>query len=149
MIKKISITIALTAMSLTWAASASAFAAGPSESLAEFHAALAAGDKTKAMAILAPEVAIYESGYVEGSRSQYASHHLGDDIGFAKTTTRKVLKHSERIEGNVAVIFEETETTGTAQGKPIHAFGTETAILERKADGWSIIHVHWSSRKAK
>lgn len=147
MIKKTPFTLALAAMSLSCAASA--FAAGPSEALAAFHAALAAGDKTRAIGILAPEVAIYESGYVEGSRSEYADHHLGEDIGFAKTTTRKVIKHSERIEGNVAVIWEETETTGTAHGKAIHAFGTETAMLEKKADGWSIIHVHWSSRKAK
>lgn len=147
MATKLSFTLALAAMSLSCASSA--FAAGPSDALAAFHAALAAGDKAKAIGIMAPEVAIYESGYVEGSRNDYASHHLGEDIGFARTTTRKVLKHSERIEGNVAVIWEETETTGTAQGKAIHAFGTETAILEKKADAWSIIHVHWSSRKAK
>lgn len=147
MIKKTSFTLALAAIALSCAAPA--FAAGPSEALAAFHSALAAGDKTKAIGLTAPDVAIYESGYVEGSRSDYANHHLGEDIAFAKTTARKVLKHSERIDGNIAVIWEETETTGTAQGKAVHAFGTETAVLEKKSDGWSIIHVHWSSRKAK
>lgn len=118
-------------------------------SLAAFHAALARGDKEGALAMLAPKVAIYESGYVEASRDEYAHHHLGGDIAFAKTSTRKVLRHSEKMEGNTAIIWEETETTGTSGGKPVHSFGTETAVLEKTGDRWVITHVHWSSRKAK
>jgi ketosteroid isomerase-like protein len=68
---------------------------------------------------------------------------------FAKNSTRKVLKQTERIDGNTAVVWEETETTGTSKGKPVHVFGTGTAVLEKKGDIWSIVHVHWSSRKAK
>jgi|CXWL01.2.fsa_nt_gi ketosteroid isomerase-like protein len=118
-------------------------------SLAAFHAALARGDKEAALALLASNVAIYESGYVEASREEYAHHHLGGDIAFAKTSTRKVLRHSEKMEGNTAIIWEETETTGTAGGKPVHSFGNETAVLEKTGDRWVITHVHWSSRKAK
>ena len=117
--------------------------------LSAFHAALARGDKAGALALLAPKVAIYESGYVEASREEYAHHHLGGDIGFAKTSTRKVLRHSEKMEGNTAIIWEETETTGTSGGKPVHSFGTETAVLEKVGERWMITHVHWSSRKAK
>ena len=147
MFKSVPFKLVVAVMALSCATSA--FAADAAATLASFHAALAAGDKSKAEALMAPEVAIYESGYVEASRGEYAGHHLVEDIGFAKSTARKVLKHSERIEGNVAIIWEETETTGTAHGKPIHLFGTETALLEKKPDGWSIVHVHWSSRKAK
>lgn len=147
MMRNLSFKLAVASMSLTCAVTA--FAAEPKEALTAFHAALAAGERTKAIELMAQDVAIYESGYVEASRSAYASHHLGEDIDFAKTTTRKVLKHSERIEGNMAFIWEEIETTGMAHGKAIHAFGTETSILEKKADRWSIIHIHWSSRKAK
>ncbi|MES2320881.1 MAG: nuclear transport factor 2 family protein [Pseudomonadota bacterium] len=117
--------------------------------LSAFHAALARGDKTGALELLAPTVAIYESGYVEASREEYAHHHLGGDIAFAKTSTRKVLRHSEKMEGNTAIIWEETETTGSSGGKPVHFFGTETAVLEKTGDRWMITHVHWSSRKAK
>ena len=137
------------------AVSMHAFAAPPTAavdanaSLAAFHAALARGDKEGALALLAPKVAIYESGYVEASREEYAHHHLGGDIAFAKTSTRKVLRHSEKMEGNTSIIWEETETTGTSGGKPVHSFGTETAVLEKTGDRWVITHVHWSSRKAK
>ena len=51
--------------------------------------------------------------------------------------------------GNTSFIWQETETTGTSRGKPVHAMGTETAVLEKKGEAWAIVHVHWSSRKAK
>ena len=124
-------------------------AAGPQQALAAFHAALAAGDKAKATELLAADVLIYESGFVERSRDEYASHHLSADMAFSQAVTRKVLQHGVRSAGSQAVIWEETETTGTYKGKPVHLFGTETAVLEKKGDGWVIVHVHWSSRKAK
>lgn len=147
MIRKSLLAFAIGAISLT--AASSAFAADAKEALASFHAALVAGDKPKALELLAPDVTIYESGHVERSRNEYASHHLDGDIAFAKTTTRKVLRHSERIEGNAAFVWEETETTGASGGKDVHVFGTETAMLEKKGNSWTITHVHWSSRKAK
>ena len=107
------------------------------------------GDKAKATSLLAPDITIYEAGHVERSRDEYAGHHLGGDMEFAKNATRKVLKQTERIDGKTAILWEETETTGTARGKPVHAFGTETAVLEKNGDNWTIVHVHWSSRKAK
>lgn len=126
-----------------------ALAADAKDVLASFHAALAGGDKSAALALMAPDVTIYESGYIERSRDAYASHHLAEDMAFARTSVRKVLKQSERTDGNNAFILAETETTGTSQGKPVHAFGTETAVLQKNGDAWSIVHVHWSSRKAK
>ena len=127
----------------------SGLAASPKETVAAFHQALASGDKDKALGFLSPEIVIYESGFVERSRDEYASSHLGSDMEFAKAATRKILKQSERIDGNTAVVWEETETTGTMRGKPVHVRGTETAVLEKKGDDWTIVHVHWSSRRAK
>jgi len=128
---------------------ASGLAASPTDAVAAFHHALTSCDKDKALSLLSPEIVIYEAGYVERSRDEYAGHHLGGDMEFAKTATRKVLKQSERVDGNTAVVWAETETTGTARGKPLHVFGTETAVLEKKGGDWVIVHVHWSSRKAK
>lgn len=126
-----------------------AFASSPKETLTSFHAALAAGDKLKVAELLSPEVTIYESGFVERSRAEYASHHLTDDIAFSKVTASKVLKQTERVEGNIAVLWTESETTGSFQGKDVHSLGTETTILEKKGDKWVVMHIHWSSRKAK
>jgi len=145
--KKISLAAFSVAAAL-FAVSADTFAASPKETLAAFHDALNAGDKEKAISLLAPEITIYESGYVERSRSEYAGHHLGGDIVFAKSSTRKVLKQTEHIEGKTAVVWEETETTGVSRGKPVHVFGTGTAVLEKNGENWLIVHVHWSSRKS-
>ena len=130
-------------------AAGSAWAGTPSEAVSAFHAAMETGDKARALAALSPAVVIYESGYVERSRDEYASHHLASDIEFCKDTTRKVLKHSERVDGAVATVMEETETAGSFKGKPVHSMGVETTLLEKKDDQWIIVHVHWSSRKMK
>jgi hypothetical protein len=127
---------------------ASSQAATPAESLAAFHAALETGNAEQAQAMLKPDVQIFESGYVERSRDEYARHHLGDDMLFAKATRSKVLRQSEMIEGNQAVVMRETETTGQFKGKPVHLLGTETVVMDRQGDQWLFSHIHWSSRKA-
>ncbi|MBK7686879.1 MAG: nuclear transport factor 2 family protein [Rhodocyclaceae bacterium] len=125
------------------------YANEPSEVTTAFHAALVKGDAAAASALLAPDITIYESGYVERSRAEYAGHHLPEDIAFAKKSTRRVLQHTERKDGNLAVIWEETETKATLKGKQVTIFGTETTLLQKTGDAWSIVHVHWSSRKSK
>lgn len=140
---------ALALSAALFAVSAAGLAASPKETVEAFHDALHSGDKAKALGLLSPQVAIYEAGYVERSRDEYASHHLGGDMEFAKNSARKVLKQTERIDGDTAIVWEETETTGTSRGKPVHVFGTGTAVLEKKGDTWAIVHIHWSSRKAK
>ncbi|MES2316459.1 MAG: nuclear transport factor 2 family protein [Pseudomonadota bacterium] len=126
-----------------------ALAASPSETMAAFHAALGAGDRAAAIALLSPDIVIYESGFVEHTRDEYASHHLDADMAYCKATTRKILKHAERIDGNVATVMEETETRGSFKGKPVNARGLETTILEKRGDGWVVAHIHWSSRNVK
>ena len=130
-------------------ASPLAFAQDARDTVTAFHGALHAGQKDKALALMSPGVLIYESGYVERSREEYAAHHLGADMEFAKATTRKVLKHMVKESGDMALVVEETETTGNYKGKDVASFGTETVLLERKDGKWTIAHVHWSSRKAK
>ncbi len=119
------------------------------EAANSFHAALKRGDRDAAAALLSPAILIYESGYVERSKEEYMSHHLGGDVEFAAATARKVLRHAETSDGNTAVIMEETETTGSFKGKPVHSLGTETLVLQGVNGKWTITHAHWSSRKAK
>ena len=126
---------------------AAAHASEPSQALEEFHAALKAGDTATATARLAPGVTIYESGHVERSRDEYAAHHMPADMKFAKASTNRVLKQTERREGTMSVIWTETETLATIKGKDVTTRGTETAMLQKTGDNWVIVHLHWSSRK--
>ncbi len=66
-------------------------AATASDTVDAFHAALQHGDKEAALAILAPDVTIFESGHVERSRAEYADRHLAGDIEFAKAISHPAL----------------------------------------------------------
>lgn len=135
------------------AASASSHAAADGltakQTLAYFHEALAKGDSNRALGFLSKDVVIYEAGHIERSRDEYAHHHLKGDMEFAKNTAVKTLRQTEREGKDMVVIWQETETTGTAGNKPVHLLGTATAVLEKRDARWSIVHLHWSSRKPK
>ena len=124
-------------------------ATAPPEALAvveSFHRALGSRDRDAALALLAPDVRIFESGGVEESRDEYASHHLGSDMEFAAATERTVFGRRSGSSGEMAFVLTETGTTGTFRGRPIEASGVETVLLQNRAGRWLITHVHWSSR---
>ena len=131
------------------AASLPTFAATPAETMDAFQRALAEGKRDAVLALLSPKARIFESGYTENSRDEYAAHHLDSDIDFLRTTKSRVLRHEERRDGATAIVMRETETTGSYKDAEVHLFGLETAVLEKAGDGWQIVHLHWSSRKAK
>ncbi len=111
-----------------------------------FHAALKAGDTAAALALMAPEVMIFEEGGAERSRDEYASHHLGSDAAFAAASEATVARRSGWADGDVAWITSEGRTTGQFNGRAVDRLTTETMVLKRHADGWRIHHIHWSSR---
>lgn len=111
----------------------------------QFHAALAAGDSTTALASLDEDVVVLESGGVE-TREQYRSHHLSSDIAFARAVppTRGPIR--VRIDGDVAWVSSTSVTQGEYNGRAINSAGAELMVLRRTADGWKIRAIHWSSR---
>jgi ketosteroid isomerase-like protein len=114
-----------------------------------FHAALAGGHTTGALALLADDAVIYESGGVERGKAEYASHHLAADAAFAKAVPSQVLRRSGAADGAVAWILTEGRTTGSYRDRPVDRITTETAMLRRIAGAWRITHFHWSSAAAK
>lgn len=114
-----------------------------------FHAALKKGDGDRVKALLDDKVTIYEQGYVENSKAEYANEHLASDLKFAAATTSSQTTRSVTVLDALAYVTSEAHTTGTFEGKPVNSIGIETMILRRGADGWRIVHIHWSSRKAK
>jgi ketosteroid isomerase-like protein len=110
-----------------------------------FHAALTSGDSLGAMALLAPDAVILESGGVE-TRAEYQSHHLQGDISYAKSmnSTRGPIRVSVR--GDVAWASSTSTTTGESRGRQVNSAGAELMVLTRTAAGWRISAIHWSSR---
>jgi len=112
----------------------------------DFHAALSRGDSATALALLAADAVILESGSVE-SRSEYRSHHLAEDIKFAKAVGSKRGRLQVTIEGATAWTAATSTTHGQYNGKVINSVGAESMVLTRRGNSWRIRSIHWSSHK--
>ena len=121
----------------------------PSDALDRLHLAINKSDRAAAASVLAADLQIFESGFVERSREEYLSHHFESDARFAGAVTRRVMAHREQTAGTMALVMEETETTGSYQGQPVRLIGTETVVFRLEGGNWQIVHIHWSSRKPK
>ncbi|MBU0825847.1 MAG: nuclear transport factor 2 family protein, partial [Alphaproteobacteria bacterium] len=101
-----------------------------------FHAALDHGNEADALALLADDVLIFESGGAERSKAEYAGHHLAADAIFSQATAQTITLRTGRAEDDLAWIATESKTTGTYKDRPINLIGTETMLLRRQNDGW-------------
>lgn len=113
-----------------------------------FHEGLRNLDRDKALAVLDPEVRIFEGGGAETSRDEYAAHHLASDMAFIAATRTEVLDRKVTVAGDAAWVLTLSKTTGKFRDRDVSSRGAETMILQRTAAGWRIVHVHWSSGSA-
>ncbi len=117
-------------------------AAGTAYTFAE---AIAKGDEATALALLLPNVLIYESGEAETSAAEYANYHLPADIAFMAGMKRDVLSRETGGDGAASWVATKSRLRGQYKGKPVDLDSTETLILTFTEPGWRISHIHWSS----
>lgn len=110
-----------------------------------FHDALARGDSLAALALLAPDAQILESGGVE-SRAEYRAGHLPGDINYARAVPSVRGAPSVVVNGDVAWVASTSRSTGTYRDRQINSAGAELVVLSRTPEGWRIRAIHWSSR---
>jgi len=110
-----------------------------------YHHALATGDSSLALALLADDVVVLESGGIE-THDEYRSHHLPADIQFARavSSTREAPRVVTR--DDVAWASSTSRARGEFRGRAIDSMGAELMVLVRTKDGWRIAAIHWSSR---
>ena len=113
--------------------------------VAQFHAALKAGNAADALRLLAPDVVLLESGGTE-TRAEYEKNHLPADIEFEKAVTTTRSPYRVTVVGDAAWSISTAEFKGTFRGKPVDSLGAELMVLSRDASGWRIRTVHWSGR---
>lgn len=114
-----------------------------------FHAAMERGDSLAAMALLAPDVEVLESGGLE-DRAEFRAHHLAADIEFAKAVKQVRGAMRVKVQGDVAWTSATSTATGTFRGRDVSSTGAESMVLTRGADGrWLIRSIHWSSRSRR
>jgi len=113
--------------------------------VAKFHASLAAGDSSAALALLADDVTILESGGVE-TKTQYRTGHINGDMSFAKAVPSVRTVTGVRVRGDAAWVTSSSVTQGESNGRQINSTGAELVVLTRNGGAWKIRAVHWSSR---
>ncbi|MGQ0586530.1 MAG: YybH family protein [Gammaproteobacteria bacterium] len=111
-----------------------------------FQRALSAGDEAAIGNLMAPEVLIYESGGQESSRDEYMSHHMKGDMAFLAKVQVQLIERKQGGKGDLAWVATRSRITGVYRDKPVDIHSTESLVLERKPEGWRIVHVQWSSR---
>ncbi|MGH7696710.1 MAG: DUF4198 domain-containing protein [Gemmatimonadaceae bacterium] len=110
-----------------------------------YHAAMASGDSAAALALLAPDAVIVESGGIE-SREDYRSHHLPADIGFARAIKGERGAVRAVVHGDVAWATSTSTAQGEYRGRQVNSASAELMVLSRSPNGWMIRAIHWSSR---
>lgn len=120
--------------------------AAVARTVAAYDAALEAGDSVAALALLAPDAVILESGGVE-TREEYRSHHLQGDIAFARAVRTQSQPPRIVVRGDVAWAWSTSTSQGTYRERAVNSTGAELMVLSRSGDGrWLIRAIHWSSR---
>jgi ketosteroid isomerase-like protein len=110
-----------------------------------YHVALASGDSTAAVALLTPDALIVESGGIE-TLTEYRSHHLPADIGFARAIKSERGPVRVVVQGDAAWATSTSTAQGEYRGRQINSSSAELMVLSRTAAGWKIRAIHWSSR---
>ena len=116
--------------------------------VAAFHAALEAGDSAAALARLAPDVQVLESGGTE-TLAEYRAHHLPADMAFAQAVPSERRIVSVTVLDSVAWVTATSRAHGTFRGRAVDSDGVELMVLTRGADQWQIRAIHWSSRSRR
>lgn len=121
-----------------------------SEVLDTFHAALRKNQPDAVLAVLAKDAVLYEQGFAETTRDEWARKQLGNAIAFARDTDRRVVRRQSGQSGDAAWVISTTQTVLDVSGRQVVLEGAETAILRRQnaQDNWQIVHLHWSAHEA-
>jgi len=113
-----------------------------------FHNALATGDSTTALTLLADDVTILESGGME-NKEHYRSGHLAGDIRFAAAVPRKRSEVAVTVVGDVAWATSTNTAEGQMGDREVNSRGAELIVLSRASGVWLIRAIHWSSRAVR
>ena len=146
LLRSVAFAVSIAAMPAVLAAAPSGDATpGPVTVVDAFHAALKANDTAGALKLLSVSVSIYEQGFVDQTRADYAGAHIAADAAFASTDLQVLERRIIWLGDNAACVISKTRTQGNFQGHSIDLVGTETMVLQRSGSSWTIEHIHWSA----
>ena len=92
---------------------------------------------------------IFESGHANYGWADYRDHHLVPEMGEMKNTKYEFSDIKIHIAGNTAwATLKYTiaaDVTDNGKTRHVEGGGLGTAILEKRSDGWRIVHWHSSA----
>jgi ketosteroid isomerase-like protein len=138
-----------TACALLLAFSGAAWAAGPAETVEAFHRALAGTDQKAVLAFLSEDADVFEQGFVDASRDDYARNSLTAEMAFAARTRREVQSQQSQSSGDLAFVETLSRVRGAFAKDKVDFSGAETVILRKDDGAWKIIHVHRSAHETR
>ena len=113
-----------------------------------FSAAIKGVRIDEASALLDPTVLVLESGGSERNRDQYLAEHAQADAQYMKDARQALRYQQARVLGDIARVGSESIISHNKDGELSSSLSTETMVLKKTAQGWKIVHIHWSSRPA-
>jgi ketosteroid isomerase-like protein len=114
----------------------------------QFHAALSAGDSSKAVSMLTDDVLIIESGGIQ-TRAEYLGGHLGADMRASKGAKGERTVVKVNVVGDAAYVVSKTVTPPTGAEGSTGSEMVELMVVTKTTAGWKIRAVHWSSRRRR
>ncbi|MCM2315618.1 MAG: nuclear transport factor 2 family protein [Thermoanaerobaculia bacterium] len=94
-------------------------------------------------------VTVFESGYANYGWEDYRDHHLKPEVEEMKNVKYELSDIKAAVDGKTAWATFKYSISADYEGKRIDGNGLGTAILQRRADGWKIVHWHTSAPRKK
>jgi uncharacterized protein (TIGR02246 family) len=118
----------------------------PAQVADELYEAFRSSDPDRIKVLMADDVKIFESGRLEASLDEYASHHLAADMDFLQHLERKVTAQHVEESDALAVVTTLSLYSGIYKEVSKRLRMTETLVMKNTDEGWRIHAVHWSSK---
>ena len=118
--------------------------------LSRYKSAIERLDATGTETLFVPDSAIFETGGVEGTYSNYLAHHLGPELKHFKSFRFDDYKADVRVEGPIALANESyTYRIELEDGRTVDRQGVATSVLKKIGGEWKIVSMHNSGRTPK
>ena len=110
-----------------------------------FHEAMRSRNREQILAMLAPDLVVFETGYLEATREEYVKNNLSDDADFAGVTDYRVMSRGVIGSGKNVAVLTKASIQGIFGDQRVDLEQSETMILRRTKTAWEIVHLHWSA----
>lgn len=113
-----------------------------------FMLELGKGQLERARQLMAPEAIVLADGRVLGNRDTYIDGAAKADVAALGSVQRELMRRDAHAGPNFSWVMSELRLRGPSAARGQGDVVVETMLLARRGNGWKIVHIHWSSRRA-